>query len=180
MITIFLVLASVHKCQAGFSLANISFTQNENASCSTFFKGHWSQDIFLKRLNLSCFVHFKKQYPNDLLSCQKLCWFSFDMLSIICIIVLRTFLAFIYFASHLHICYLTSCSFHPILYIGMLMLCLFLAPWQHFFKTCLWTNLQGLIVFLQSTCCMQMNLCVFFSVNCLTCVLFTSIYPIPV
>ena len=36
------------------------------------------------------------------------------------------------------------------------------------------------IVFLQSTCCMQMNLCVFFSVNCLTCVLFTGIYPIPV
>ena len=27
---------------------------------------------------------------------------------------------------------------------------------------------------------MQMNLCVFFSVNCLTCVLFTGIYPIPV
>ena len=37
-----------------------------------------------------------------------------------------------------------------------------------------------LIIFLQSTCCMQMNLCVFFSVNCLTCVLFTGIYPIPV
>jgi len=35
-------------------------------------------------------------------------------------------------------------------------------------------------VLLQSTCCMQMNLCVFFSVNCLTCVLFTGIYPIPV
>ena len=34
--------------------------------------------------------------------------------------------------------------------------------------------------FLQSTCCMQMNLCVFFSVNCLTCVSFTGIYPIPV
>ena len=35
-------------------------------------------------------------------------------------------------------------------------------------------------VFLQSTCCMQMNLCAFFSMNCLTCVLFTGIYPIPV
>jgi len=73
---------------------------------------------FLKRWNLSCFVHFQKQYPNDLLSCQKFCWFSFDMLSIICSILLSTFLAFIYFTSQLHICYLTSCSFHPILYIG--------------------------------------------------------------
>ena len=45
MITIFLVLASVHKCQTGFSLANISFTQNENASWLTFFKGHWFQDL---------------------------------------------------------------------------------------------------------------------------------------
>jgi len=81
--------------------------------------------IFLKRWNLSWFVHFQKQYPNDLLSCQTFCWFSFDMLSIICTIVLSTFLAFIYFTSQLHICYLTSCSFHPILYIGMLMLCLF-------------------------------------------------------
>ena len=35
------------------------------------------------------------------------------------------FLAFIYFTSRLHICYLTSCSFHPILYIGVFMLCLF-------------------------------------------------------
>jgi len=81
--------------------------------------------IFLKRWNLSCFDHFQKQYPNDLLSCQKFCWFAFDMLSIICTIVLSTFLAFVYFTSQLHICYLTSCSFHPILYIGMLMLCLF-------------------------------------------------------
>ena len=52
--------------------------------------------------------------------------------------------------------------------------------WHHFFKSCSWTKLQGLIVFLQSTCCMQMNLCIFFSVNCLTCALFTGIYPIPV
>ena len=58
--------------------------------------------------------------------------------------------------------------------------CVLLSPWQHFFKSCPWTKLQGLIVFLQSTCCMQMNLCVFFSLNCLTCVLFTDIYPIPV
>ena len=77
--------------------------------------------IFMKGWNLSCFVHFQKQYPNDLLSCQKFCWFSFDMLSIICTVVLSTFLAFIYFTSQLH----TSCSFHPILYIGMLMLCFF-------------------------------------------------------
>ena len=58
--------------------------------------------------------------------------------------------------------------------------CVLLSPWHHFFKSCPWTKLQGLIVFLKSTCCMQMNLCVFFSVNCLTCVLFTGIYPIPV
>jgi len=51
--------------------------------------------------------------------------FHFICLSIICTIVLSTFLA-LYFTSQLHICYLTSCSFHPILYIGMLMLlCLF-------------------------------------------------------
>ena len=46
-------------------------------------------------------------------------------LSIICTIVLSTFLAFVYFTSQLHISYLASCSFHPILYIGILMLCLF-------------------------------------------------------
>ena len=98
MITVFLVLASVHKCQTGFSLANISFTQNENASWLTFFKGHWFQDLvpryFWRSCFVhfqSCFVHFQKQYPNDLLSCQKFCWFSFDMLSIICTSVLSTF-----------------------------------------------------------------------------------------
>jgi len=35
--------------------------------------------IFLKIWNLSCFVHFPKQYPNVLLSGQKFCWFSFHM-----------------------------------------------------------------------------------------------------
>ena len=34
-------------------------------------------------------------------------------------------LAFMYFTSQLHICYFTSCSFHPGLYMGMFMLCLF-------------------------------------------------------
>jgi len=48
--------------------------------------------------------------------------FHFICLSIICTIVLSTFLAFIYFTSQLHIRYLISCSFHPILHIGMLML----------------------------------------------------------
>jgi len=48
-------------------------------------------------------------------------------------------------------------------------------PWYHFFKSCPSTKLQGLIVFLQSTCWMLINLCVFFSVNCLICVLFTGI-----
>ena len=95
----------------------------------------FSPKMFLKRWNLSCFVRFQKQYPNDLLSCQKFCWFSFDLLSIICTIVLSTFLAIMYFTSQLHICYLTSCSFHPFLYMGMFMLCLFALPdfvYMHF------------------------------------------------
>ena len=62
MITIFLVLASVHKCQTGFSLANISFTRNENASWSTFFKGHWSQDIS-KEIKFTLLCSFSKTIP---------------------------------------------------------------------------------------------------------------------
>ena len=84
----------------------------------------WSQDIS-EEMQFILLCSFSKKYPNDLLSSQTFCWFSFDKLSIICTIVLSTFLAFIYFTSQLHICYLTSCSFHPILYIGMFMLCLF-------------------------------------------------------
>ena len=62
MITIFLVLASVHKCHTGLSLANISFTQNENASCSTFFKGHWSQDIS-EEIKFILLCSFSKTIP---------------------------------------------------------------------------------------------------------------------
>jgi len=57
--------------------------------------------------------------------------------------------------------------------------CVLLFRRYHCFKRCPWTRHLGLILFLQSTFCMQMNLYVFFSVYCLICVLFTVSYPIP-
>ena len=140
LITIFLVLASVHKCQTGLSLANISFTQNENASWSTFFKVHWSQDLvwyfWRYEIWLALFI-FKNNTQMPCYLAKSSVDFHFICLSIICAIVLSNLLAFIYFTSQLHICYLTSCLFHPILYIGMLMLlCLFALPdfvYMHFY-----------------------------------------------
>jgi len=125
LITIFLVLASVHKCQTGFSLANISFTQNENASWPTFFKGHWFPGLiwyfWRYEIYLALFI-FQNNTQLSYYLDKRSVDFHFICLSIICIIVLSTFLAFIYFTSQLHICYLTSCSFHPILHISMLVL----------------------------------------------------------
>ena len=43
-------------------------------------------------------------------------------------------------------------------YLGTECPCLLLFRWHHFFKSCPWTKYQALIIFLQSTCCMQMNL----------------------
>jgi len=124
LITIFLVLASVHKCQTGFSLANISFTQNENASWSTLFKGNWSQDIS-EEIKFILLCSFSKTIPKWPVILPKVLlifiWYAVNYLHYCWVLF---WLLYILPLSCI-ICYLTNCSFHPILYIGMLMLCLF-------------------------------------------------------